>query len=75
MAERTEAASFEDATWSGSRLRRLLDGLAATPEQRLAWLEEAIALAFATGALPRKGDERAEPPRGPADARRRAPDR
>lgn len=45
-------------------MRRLLDGLRATPEQRLAWLEEAIALAHATGALPRKnrpGESDADP--------------
>jgi hypothetical protein len=29
-------------------------GLRATPAQRLAWLEEMIALAYSTGALPRK---------------------
>lgn len=29
----------------------LLAGLAATPEQRLDWLEEAVRFAYATGAL------------------------
>lgn len=32
--------------------------LAASPAQRLAWLEETIRLAFSTGALPRDDSER-----------------
>jgi hypothetical protein len=31
--------------------------LAATPSQRLAWLEEALAFAFRVGALPRPDEE------------------
>jgi predicted nucleotidyltransferase len=41
------------ADWEGHRLEQLTLGLAATPAQRLAWLEEMILLAHRTGALPR----------------------
>jgi hypothetical protein len=41
-------------SWEGHRRRALTAGLAVTPARRLAWLEEAIELAFLTGALPRK---------------------
>ncbi len=41
------------ASWEANRRRELTMGLDATPARRLAWLEEAIALAHLTGALPR----------------------
>jgi hypothetical protein len=40
--------------WEDARRRALVRGLAATPQQRLAWLEGAIRIAWATGALPKK---------------------
>jgi hypothetical protein len=49
-AEETE--SKWDATWEGTRRAQLKTDLSATPEQRLAWLEEAMRLAYASGALP-----------------------
>jgi hypothetical protein len=42
--------------WEANRRRKLVLGLDATPEQRLDWLEEMIALAHASGALPRRRD-------------------
>lgn len=42
-----------DATWEGSERLHLQATLRTTPAQRLAWLEEAIELAFRAGALPR----------------------
>ncbi|MDI7266943.1 MAG: hypothetical protein QME96_02990 [Myxococcota bacterium] len=39
--------------WEAHRRRQLASFLAATPAQRLAWLEEMIELAHRTGALPR----------------------
>jgi hypothetical protein len=39
--------------WEEARRRALVLGLEATPAQRLAWLEEMIALAHRSGALPR----------------------
>jgi hypothetical protein len=42
--------------WEANRRRKLVIGLEATPEQRLDWLEEMIALAHASGALPRRRD-------------------
>lgn len=39
--------------WEDARQRSFTRGLNATPAERLAWLEEAIALAWASGALPR----------------------
>ena len=47
-----ETESEWDATWAGTRRAQLKTGLSATPEQRLAWLEEAMRLAYASGALP-----------------------
>lgn len=41
-------------TWEANRRRKYVLALAATPAQRLAWLEEMIALAWQRGALPRK---------------------
>jgi len=43
--------------WESHREAQRERWLAATPAQRLAWLEEMIALAWKTGALPRRNDE------------------
>jgi len=40
--------------WEQDLRVKRLKGLAATAAQRLAWLEEAIALAHRSGALPRR---------------------
>jgi hypothetical protein len=45
--------------WESSRRRALTIALAATPAQRLAWLEEAIRIAYASGALPKPRSESA----------------
>lgn len=52
------AAEDWDGGWEAHRLAQQRDWLALTPDQRLAWLEEAIDFALEVGALPR----RAEPP-------------
>ena len=39
--------------WEDARKRQLTAGFDVTPKQRLAWLEEMIALAYRSGALPR----------------------
>lgn len=39
--------------WEAHRRAQLVNGIEATPVQRLHWLEEAIAFAFRAGALPR----------------------
>ena len=41
-------------TWAANDEQKLTMGLRATPAQRLAWLEEMIAIAYRFGALPRK---------------------
>ena len=41
--------------WDAHREAELEGWLKATPAERLAWLEDAIRLAHATGALPKKG--------------------
>ena len=52
-----EPESEWNATWAGTERAQLEAALAATPEQRLAWLEEAMRLAHACGALvPQAGD-------------------
>lgn len=59
MRKRTGSPEPWDATWVGAR-RQLLEAIrAATPTQRLAWLEEALELAHRAGAL---GKERTGPP-------------
>lgn len=40
--------------WETHRVAQLTLALRATPAQRLAWLEEAIALAYRVGALPKR---------------------
>ena len=50
-AERPEAADRWDATWEGARRQLLESTLAATPAQRLAWLEEVLEIAYRAGAL------------------------
>jgi hypothetical protein len=50
-----------DVDWDAQRRRKFTIGLAATPAERLDWLEEMIELAHATGALPRR---RPDPNRG-----------
>jgi len=62
--------------WEETRARQLLAWASATPEQRLAWLEDAIVLAWATGALPRPrpasetwADERPSSPATPPSGR------
>lgn len=58
MTERAESSDRWDATWEGSRKQLLESILAATPAQRLAWLEEVLELAYRAGALgpkPAKG--------------------
>lgn len=52
---RKEAAQDWKAGWEDQEANRLEASLAATPAQRLAWLEEAIELAWETGALPSEG--------------------
>ena len=42
-----------EADWESSRWAQLDAQMAATPAQRLAWLEDALRLALAAGALPR----------------------
>jgi len=43
--------------WEGHRRHQLTMALAATPAERLAWLEEMIVLAWRTGALPKRTAE------------------
>ena len=45
-----------DASWAGTERAQFNAVLSATPAQRLAWLEEAIRLAHASGALPRQDE-------------------
>jgi hypothetical protein len=44
-------------TWEAKRRLQFVLALDATPEQRLAWLEEMIQIAHASGALPRRRDD------------------
>lgn len=42
--------------WEARRVEQMILALRATPAQRLAWLEEVIALAHRSGALPKRRD-------------------
>ena len=52
------SADWQGDDWESARQRKFTLGLAATPVERLAWLEEVIALAWAVGALPRRASDR-----------------
>ena len=52
-AEPAPPTEWQADTWESAHRRKLTLGLDATPAERLAWLEEAITLAWATGAFPR----------------------
>lgn len=58
MAENRDQHETGDAWqagWASHRQRQILSfALETTPAQRLEWLEEMIALAHQTGALPRR---------------------
>ncbi len=56
-------------TWAEVEQAQLETMLRATPAQRLAWLEEAMRLAHASGAL---GAERSAPPPSPPPGRVKA---
>jgi hypothetical protein len=53
MADRREVASGEEQAehWDATDQSLLSATFMATPTQRIAWLEEALQLAYATGAL------------------------
>ena len=61
-AETNEVAGQDErwvASWDAVRQAQLEAGLAATAEQRLDWLEDAMRLAEASGALARRRDRSA----------------
>lgn len=47
----------DPGTWEGARRAHLRSALAATPAQRLDWLEAALEVAHASGALARRREE------------------
>jgi len=51
MSDRVREDDWEYATWEGARKLALERALAATPAQRLAWLEEMLEIAYRAGAL------------------------
>jgi len=50
MTESSGSSGSWDATWEGARRQLLESTLAATPAQRLAWLEEVLELVHRVGA-------------------------
>jgi hypothetical protein len=58
----TDPADAWDATWEGARKQLLESTLAATPSERLAWLEEMLELAWRAGALGPRSDDPDERP-------------
>jgi len=51
MTERVDTSNGWNATWKGARKQLLKSTIAATPAQRLAWLEEVLELAYRAGEL------------------------
>lgn len=60
MSERADSEAPWDATWEGARRQLLESTLAATPTQRLDWLEEMLEIAHRAGALDRLIESRNE---------------
>ena len=57
MGDQTDEARIEEeraSQWDASAQNLLRATLSATPAQRLAWLEEALELAYQSGALKRR---------------------
>jgi hypothetical protein len=54
--------SWEDGTWKGARRWQMTAAMRATPEQRLAWLEEMIEIAHLSGAARQRLEETAPSP-------------
>lgn len=50
----TRPAADDWGTWEDNQRRKHANALEWSPAQRLAWLEEAIAVAWQSGALPRR---------------------
>lgn len=48
-------------SWDSNRERRYLAGLNVTPDERLAWVEEMLELALASGAIPKPRDAWGQP--------------
>ena len=51
-------SDWSAGTWEGLELAPARQVAAATPQQRMAWLEDALRLAYASGALQRARRER-----------------
>ncbi|HEX6276707.1 MAG TPA: hypothetical protein VFZ53_26875, partial [Polyangiaceae bacterium] len=60
----SSGAEWQADDWESARRRPLTIALAATPAQRLAWLEDAMRLARASGALPKPRADAWQPPSG-----------
>lgn len=52
--EKATTADEWQADWEATRRRQLVHGLETTPAERVRWLEEMIAIAHRSGALPRR---------------------
>ena len=50
----TDEKPTDWGSWAANDEQKLAMGLRATPAERLAWREEMIAMAYRSGALPRK---------------------
>ncbi len=59
MTQRSNEPPSWPVTWTTQREDQLERTLAASPAQRLAWLEEMIRLSFHVGALPRRDPDEA----------------
>ena len=56
------SAGPEDwGSWESTRLRGQLAGLAVTADERIAWVEEMLVVAMASGACPRPRDAWGQP--------------
>jgi len=61
MAEPIDSGNDWNATWEGVRKQNRESTLAASPSQRLAWLEEVLELVHRAGALRRTPGSKGTP--------------
>lgn len=58
-------------SWEEDRERKYVVGLSVSAAERIAWLEEMLAIAFASGALPKPRDAWGQPIAPPSAPRER----
>jgi len=61
MSNRDDQHPEDWGSWESNRARGQLAGLEATADERIAWVEEMLVIAIASGACPRPRDAWGQP--------------